>query len=56
MTSMEPWAKKLSEQEIWKIVAYQRNFGLRGQIFDPATDMWINPLAETPAGDTDQGR
>jgi len=44
MTSMEPWAKKLSEAEIWKVVAYQRNFGLRGLIYDPASDTWEDPI------------
>ena len=43
MTNMKPYAKKLSEQEIWKIVAYQRNFGLRGQVFNPLSDRWEDP-------------
>lgn len=43
MTSMKPHAKKLSEQEIWKVVAYQRNFGLRGQVYNPVSDSWEEP-------------
>jgi hypothetical protein len=43
MTSMKAYAKKLSEQEIWKIIAYQRNFGLRGQVFNPVSDRWEDP-------------
>ncbi|GJL49093.1 MAG: hypothetical protein NPIRA01_03200 [Nitrospirales bacterium] len=42
-TSMKPYAKKLSEQEIWKIIAYQHNFGLRGQVYDPISDRWKDP-------------
>lgn len=40
MTTMEAWGKKISNLEIWKIVAYQRNFGLKGKIFNPAKDRW----------------
>ena len=40
---MEPYAKKLSEQEIWKIIAYQRNFGLRGKVYNPVSDRWEDP-------------
>ena len=43
MTSMEPYTKKLSDQEIWKIIAYQRNFGLRGQVYNPESDRWEDP-------------
>jgi len=42
-TLMEPYAKKLSEQEIWKIIAYQRNFGLRGKVYNPVSDRWEDP-------------
>ncbi|GJL49120.1 MAG: hypothetical protein NPIRA01_03470 [Nitrospirales bacterium] len=45
MTSMKSWADKLSEPEIWKIVAYQRNFGLKGLIYDPTKDRWIDPAS-----------
>jgi len=40
MTNMEAWGNKLSDEEIWKIVAYQRNFGLKGKVFNPAKDRW----------------
>jgi hypothetical protein len=43
MTSMEAYAKKLSDQEIWKIIAYQRNFGLRGKVYNPVSDRWEDP-------------
>ena len=42
-TSMKAYAKKLSEAEIWKIIAYQRNFGLKGKVYDPASDRWEDP-------------
>ncbi len=47
MTSMEAWGEKLTDQEIWKVVAYQRNFGLRGKIYDPKTDQWLDPLTDS---------
>ena len=50
MTSMEGWSKKLSDQEIWKIIAYQRNFALRGQVYNPATDRWEDPGAQQKTG------
>ena len=43
MTTMEAWNKKLSEDEIWKIIAYQKNFGLPGLIFNPSIDSWEEP-------------
>jgi hypothetical protein len=46
---MEGWGKKLSDDEIWKIVAYQRNFGLRGKVFNPEKDRWEDE--ETKEGD-----
>ena len=49
MTSMEGWSKKLSDQEIWKIIAYQRNFALRGQVFNPESDQWEDPEAQPQA-------
>ncbi len=49
-TSMKPYDKKLSEQEIWKIIAYQRNFGLRGLVFNPASDRWEDPKVVKEGG------
>lgn len=43
MTSMKPYAKMLSEQETWKVIAYQRNFGLRGKVYNPVSDRWEEP-------------
>ncbi len=43
MTSMKAWSKKLSEPEIWKIVAYAKNFGLKGHIYDSESDSWVVP-------------
>ena len=54
MTSMEAWSKKLSDQEIWKIIAYQRNFALRGQVYNPDKDRWEDPEAQQqPVGSPD---
>lgn len=46
MTSMEGWDKQLSDQEIWKIIAYQKKFSMKGLIYDPKTDRWIDPSHE----------
>ena len=43
MTSMKPYTKNLSEQEIWKIIAYQRRFALKDQVYNPMSDRWEDP-------------
>jgi mono/diheme cytochrome c family protein len=54
-TKMKPWKSKLSEEDRWKLVAFERNFGLKGQEWDSAKVAWV-PLgsagaAAAPAAD-----
>lgn len=57
-TKMKPWKSKLSEDEIWKVIAFEATFGLKGKEYDVATKKWVAagasgsaPAAEAPAGD-----
>jgi hypothetical protein len=56
-TKMKPWKSKLSEDEIWKVIAYESTFGLKGQEWDVEYKKWVPqgtagtaPAAEAPAG------
>ena len=58
-TKMKAWKTKLSEEERWKVIAYEATFGLKGQEYDVANKKWVPqgtagqapaPAAE-PAGD-----
>ena len=40
-TKMKPWKTKLSEEERWKVIAYERNFGLKGLEYDVARKTWV---------------
>ena len=45
-TKMPAWKKKLkSEEDRWKIIAYERTFGLDGLGWDVARAEWV-PVAE----------
>jgi len=57
-TKMKPWKSKLSEDEIWKVIAFESTFGLKGKEYDVAAKKWVaagtagdTPEAEAPAGD-----
>jgi hypothetical protein len=61
-TKMKPWKSKLAEDEIWKVIAYESTFGLKGQEYDVEYKKWVPhgtagtapaaaPGAEAPAGD-----
>ena len=56
-TKMKPWKSKLSEDEIWKVIAYEATFGLKGKEYDVAAKKWVaagtagSAPAEAPAGD-----
>ena len=57
-TKMKPWKSKLSEDEIWKVIAFEATFGLKGKEYDVAAKKWVAagsagsaPAAEAPAGD-----
>lgn len=54
-TKMKAWKSKLSEEDRWKLVAFERTFGLKGQEWDAVKMAWVPvgsgaaPTA-TPAG------
>ena len=40
-TKMKPWKSKLSEEDRWKIMAFERTFGLAGKGWDSAKKDWV---------------
>ncbi|MBM4122226.1 MAG: cytochrome c [Nitrospira sp.] len=40
-TKMKPWKSKLPEEDRWKVMAYERTFGLKGQEWDVAKNAWV---------------
>ena len=55
-TKMKPWKSKLSEDEIWKVIAFEATFGLKGKEYDVEYKKWVPqgtagtaPAAEAPA-------
>ena len=40
-TKMKAWKSKLPEEDRWKLVAFQRNFGLKGQEWDASKKAWV---------------
>lgn len=51
-TKMKPWKTKLSEEERWKVIAYESTFGLKGQEYDVAKKQWVPQGTATPPGAT----
>ncbi len=57
-TKMKAWKTKLSEEERWKVIAYEATFGLEGLEYDVAAEKWVPqgtagqsaPAAEPAAG------
>lgn len=40
-TKMKPWKSKLSEDDRWKVIAYERTFGLKGMEYDVMKAAWV---------------
>ena len=40
-TKMKAWKTKLSEEDRWKVILFERSFGLSGKGWDPATNSWV---------------
>jgi mono/diheme cytochrome c family protein len=40
-TKMKAWKTKLSEEERWKVIAYEATFGLKGQEYDVKYTRWV---------------
>ncbi|MEK6619014.1 MAG: cytochrome c [Nitrospirota bacterium] len=49
-TKMKPWKSKLPEEDRWKVVAYERTFGLKGMEYDVAKNEWVPVGSATRAG------
>jgi hypothetical protein len=39
---MKAWKSKLSEEDRWKLVAFERNFSLAGKSWDPKANAWVS--------------
>ena len=50
-TKMKAWKSKLSEEDRWKAMAYEHNFGLKGLGWDVATKQWVqaDQIGKVPA-------
>jgi hypothetical protein len=65
-TKMKAWKTKLSEEDRWKLVLFERNFGLAGKGYDPAKKEWVDAAsvaaapaatpAEAPAATAEAGK
>lgn len=40
-TKMKAWKTKLPEEDRWKVMAFERTFGLKGLEWDPANNAWV---------------
>ena len=40
-TKMKAWKTKLTEEDRWKVIAYERTFGLKGQEYDVVQKKWV---------------
>lgn len=40
-TKMKAWKSKLSEEEVWKVIAFESTFGLKGQEYSVAEKKWV---------------
>lgn len=52
-TKMKAWKTKLSEEDRWKVMAFERNFGLKGKEWDSSKKDWVavgSAGAAAPAG------
>lgn len=55
-TKMKAWKSKLSDEDRWKLVLFERNFGLAGKGWDAEKKSWVDaatvgaaPVAAAPA-------
>jgi mono/diheme cytochrome c family protein len=48
-TKMKAWKSKLSEEDRWKLVLFERNFGLAGKGYDPAKKEWVDAASVAAA-------
>ncbi|GKS57308.1 hypothetical protein YTPLAS18_08350 [Nitrospira sp.] len=55
-TKMKAWKSKLPEEDRWKVMAFERTFGLPGKGWDPGKQAWVDAkdvgmAAPAPAGE-----
>jgi len=48
-TKMKAWKSKLSEEDRWKLVLFERNFGLKGKEWDSGKKEWVAVGSASPA-------
>ncbi|MGH7256277.1 MAG: c-type cytochrome [Nitrospirales bacterium] len=51
-TKMKAWKSKLAEEDRWKVLAFERTFGLDGKKYDPVANAWVpneQPFAKAGA-------
>ncbi|MER3422376.1 MAG: hypothetical protein C4293_03255 [Nitrospiraceae bacterium] len=49
-TKMKAWKSKLSEEDRWKLVAFERTFALKGLEWDVAKKTWVPVGSASAAG------
>ncbi|TLY12322.1 MAG: cytochrome c, partial [Nitrospirae bacterium] len=54
-TKMKPWKSKLPDEDRWKVMAFERTFGLKGKEYDVVKKEWvpIGGVTASGAGGTD---
>ncbi len=49
-TKMKAWKSKLSDEDRWKLVLFERNFGLAGKGWDTEKNAWVDAASLSAAG------
>src|SRR6059036_1496149 len=49
-TKMKPWKSKLPEEDRWKVMAFERTFGLKGREYDVVKKEWVPIGGATASG------
>ena len=51
-TKMKAWKSKLSEDDRWKVIAYESTFGLKGMEYSVAQNKWVpEGMADVPVAE-----
>jgi hypothetical protein len=48
-TKMKAWKSKLSDEDRWKLVLFERNFGLAGKGWDAGKKSWVDAASVSAA-------
>ncbi|MGH7220031.1 MAG: c-type cytochrome [Nitrospiraceae bacterium] len=48
-TKMKAWKSKLAEEDIWKLILFERNFGLAGKGWDADKKSWVDAASVSAA-------